>query len=190
MTYIDFLKTPCHPWNGGSVNKLHLLGDYVEVSGNDLSDQKKHCEDSRCHLLSPDCEPLSLQFTPMRSYNPHFAGEKMRQRWVKCCKAIHPVRGLKWSEVTQLCLILCDPMNYSLPRSSVRGIFQARILEWFAISFSRGSFQPMDRTWVSCIVGRCFIILAIREARFKSRSSGPELVIFPLDLVSLKLQKS
>ena len=102
MTYIDFLKTPCHPWNGGSVNKLHLLGDYVEVSGNDLSDQKKHCEDSRCHLLSPDCEPLSLQFTPMRSYNPHFAGEKMRQRWVKCCKAIHPVRGLKWSEVTQL----------------------------------------------------------------------------------------
>ena len=188
MTYIDFLKTPCHPWKGGSVNKLHLLGDYVEVSGNDLSNQKKHCEDSRCHLLSPDCEPLSLQLTPMRSYNPYLQ-EKMRQRWVKCCKAIHPVRGLKWSEVGQLCLTLCDPMNYSLPRSSVHGIFQARILEWVAISFSRGSSQPRHQTRVFSIVGRCFIIWAIREARFKSRSSGPELVIFPLDLMSLKLQK-
>lgn len=73
VTYIDSLKTPCHPWNGGSVNKLHLLGDYVEVSHNDLSDQEKHCDEGCCHLLSPDYETLSLQFTPMRSYNPHFA---------------------------------------------------------------------------------------------------------------------
>ena len=43
------------------------------------------------------------------------------------------------SEVTQSCLTLCDPMDCSLPRSSVRGIFQARVLEWVAISFSRGS---------------------------------------------------
>ena len=39
-------------------------------------------------------------------------------------------------EVTQLCLTLCDPMDCSLPGSSVRGIFQARVLEWVAISFS------------------------------------------------------
>ena len=43
------------------------------------------------------------------------------------------------SEVTQLCLTLCHPMDCSLPRSSVHGIFQTRVLEWGAISFSRGS---------------------------------------------------
>ena len=40
------------------------------------------------------------------------------------------------------CLTLCNPMDYSLPGSSVRGIFQARILEWVSISYSRGSSQP------------------------------------------------
>ena len=40
------------------------------------------------------------------------------------------------SEVTQSCLTLCDPMNYSLSGSSVHGIFQARVLEWIAISLS------------------------------------------------------
>ena len=48
------------------------------------------------------------------------------------------------SEVAQLCLTLCDPMDCSLPGSSIHGIFQARILEWVAISFSRGSSQPRD----------------------------------------------
>ena len=56
--------------------------------------------------------------------------------------------------VIQLCLTLCDPVHHSPPISSVYGIFQARILEWVAISFSRGSFQPRDWThisWVSSI---------------------------------------
>ena len=46
-------------------------------------------------------------------------------------------------------------MDCSLPGSSVHGVFQARILEWVAIFFSRGSSQPRDRTWVSRTVGRC-----------------------------------
>ena len=46
------------------------------------------------------------------------------------------------SEVAQSCLTLCDPMDGSLPGSSVHGIFQARILEWVAISFFRGSSDP------------------------------------------------
>ena len=62
------------------------------------------------------------------------------------------------SEVAQLCPTLCDPLDCSLPHSSIHGIFQARVLEWVAISFSRGSSQPRDRTWVSRIVGRRFII--------------------------------
>ena len=58
--------------------------------------------------------------------------------------------------VTQLCLTVCNPMEYSLPGSSVHGIFQARILEWVAISFSRESSR--GQTWFSCIAGRFFTI--------------------------------
>ena len=54
-----------------------------------------------------------------------------------------------WVLVDQSCPILCDPVNYSPPGS-------ARILEWVAIPSSRGSYQPRDRTQVSCIAGRCF----------------------------------
>ena len=49
---------------------------------------------------------------------------------------------------------LCNPVDCSPPGSSVCGILQARILEWVAIPFSRGSSPPRDRTWVSCIAGR------------------------------------
>ena len=54
-------------------------------------------------------------------------------------------------------------MDSSQPGSSVHGIFQARILEWVAISFSRGSSRPRDWTRVSCIVGRCFTLWATRK---------------------------
>ena len=67
-------------------------------------------------------------------------------------------------EVAQSCPTLCDPMNYSLPGSSIHGIFQARVLEWVAISFSRRSSQPRDWTQVSRIVGRCFTVWATRVA--------------------------
>ena len=57
-----------------------------------------------------------------------------------------------WPISMHVCSVmsLFDPMDCSRPGSSVRGIFQARILEWFAISFSRGSSQPRDQTCVSC----------------------------------------
>ena len=62
--------------------------------------------------------------------------------------------------VAQLCPTHCDPMGWGLPGSSIHGIFQARILEWLAIPFSRGSSWPRDRTPVSHIVGRHFTIWA------------------------------
>ena len=68
------------------------------------------------------------------------------------------------SEVTQLCPTLCDPMDCSLLGSSLHGILQARVLEWVAISFSRGSSRPRDWTWVSWIAGRHFNLWATREA--------------------------
>ena len=55
-------------------------------------------------------------------------------------------------------------MDYSLPGSSVYGTIQVRILMWVAIPFPRGSSQPWNRTWVSHIAGRFFIIWATREA--------------------------
>ena len=58
--------------------------------------------------------------------------------------------------LVQLCPVLCDRTDCSLPGSSVLGIFQARILEWITIPFSKGSSQPRDQTWVSCIAGKVF----------------------------------
>ena len=58
---------------------------------------------------------------------------------------------------------LHDPVGCSPPGSSIHGIFQARVLEWAAIAFSRGSSQPRDRTRVSCIAGRYLPTCATRE---------------------------
>ena len=60
-------------------------------------------------------------------------------------------RGGVKMKVAQLCPILCNPMDYT-----VHGILQARILEWVAFPFFRGSSQPRDQTQVSCIAGRFF----------------------------------
>ena len=67
--------------------------------------------------------------------------------------------------VIQSCPALCNRTDCSPPGSSVHGILQARILEWVDIPFSRGSSQPRDQTWVSCIAGRFFTIWATREAQ-------------------------
>ena len=55
--------------------------------------------------------------------------------------------------------LFCNPMDCNLPGFSVHGVFQTRILEQVAISFSRGSSRPRDWacvSWVSCMAGRCF----------------------------------
>ena len=67
--------------------------------------------------------------------------------------------------IVQSCPTLCNPMDYSLPGSSVHGILQAKILQWLAIPFSRGSSRCRDGTQVSCVAGRFFIIWVTREAQ-------------------------
>jgi len=67
------------------------------------------------------------------------------------------------SEVAQSCPTLWDPIDCNLPGSSVHGIFQARILEWVSISFSRGYSPPRDRTQVSRTAGRLFAVWATGE---------------------------
>ena len=66
--------------------------------------------------------------------------------------------------VTQSCLTLCHPMDCSPAGPSDHGVLWARILEWVAISFSRGSSWFRDWTWVSCIAGRLLTTWAPREA--------------------------
>ena len=83
------------------------------------------------------------------------------------------------SEVAQSCPTLCDRMDRSLPGSSVHGIFQAKVLERVAFSFSRRSSQPRDRTRVSRTAGRHFIIWATREA--PSGTKEGSIVVFSLE---------
>ena len=63
--------------------------------------------------------------------------------------------------VAHSCLTLCNPMDYNPPGSSVHGILQARILEWIAIPFSRGSSQARNQTRVYCIAGRLFTFIEV-----------------------------
>ena len=67
-----------------------------------------------------------------------------------------------------------SPMDCSPPGSFLHGILQARILEWVAIPFSRGSSRSRDQSWISCIAGRFFTVWATREALFplKERNSA------------------
>ena len=105
----------------------------------------------------------------------HFSKETNSQvqnpgtAWSRECPVGEPM-----SEVAQSCPTLCYPMDCSPPGSSVHGIFQVRTLEWVAISFSRGSSQPRDRTQVSHIAGRCFNLCATREACGRTRME-PEI---------------
>ena len=74
------------------------------------------------------------------------------------------------SEVAHLCPTLCDHVG-----SSIHGIFQARILEWVAIYFSRGSSWPRERTWVSHIAGRLFTVWATRDPSGKQHEVSSKI---------------
>ena len=90
---------------------------------------------------------------------PSIGSHRVRHDWSDLAAAASYVLML----VTQLCSILCDPIDCNPPGFCVHGILQTRILEWVDIPFSKGSSQPTDWTQVSCIAGRFFTIWATRE---------------------------
>ena len=94
-------------------------------------------------MLGPTVSSLHLSSNPWTSQN------LVTQLLLTMCVCVRAQSLLS-------CPNLCDPMNCGLPSSSVPGTLQARILEWVAISSSRGSSRPRDRSWVSCIAGRFF----------------------------------
>ena len=108
---------------------------------------------TRLKLLSSSSSFLGIDQEEMKSNHVCILRVSLKCSWSE----------VKWSDVTQSCPTLCDPVDCSLQGSSVHGIFQARVLEWVAISFSRGSSRPRDQTQVSRIAGRCFTVWAIRE---------------------------
>ena len=73
----------------------------------------------------------------------------------------------------KLHLTLCNPTECSLPGFSVQGIFQVRVPEWVAISFSSGSSRPRERTLTSRIAGRRFTLWPTREGGFEQADALP-----------------
>ena len=94
------------------------------------------------------------------SWKLYFIQPGKRYEW---SHSFSTISTMSESEVAQSCPTLCDPMDCSLPDFSVHGIFQARVLEWVVISFSRGSSRSRNRTWVSCIAGAFLTSWATRE---------------------------
>ena len=96
-----------------------------------------------------------LSLPDMNCYTTKIFGELLKPNPKENFLSLKQVR-VGEGEVAQLCPTLCDPVDCSLPGFSVHEIFQARILEWVTISFSRRSSQPRDQTQVSHIGGRHF----------------------------------
>ena len=83
----------------------------------------------------------------------------------------------------------CDPMDCSLPGSSVHGILQAGILEWVAISFSRGSSWPKNWNQASGIAGGCFTDWASREAQYERKDPRTDITCFQWEAQGKVLKK-
>ena len=152
----------------------------AQALGCSMSNQPDHCcqvwsVPSSPHLsvsLTSPCCPLKISGSswPQPFSPPHTsASPESFSVWLLNVSSmyhrLHTILRVKVKMlVAQWCLTLCDPMDCSPLGSFVHGILQARTLEWVAISFSRGSSQPRDRTLVSCIADRFFTVWATREA--------------------------
>ena len=118
-------------------------------------------------LCAVDCYCIRINL-PAKGAAQHRIQSLLKPSWME-----HSLTCLRVTSHSSCCFCLslshvwlfnsadCDP-----PGSSVRGIFQVRILVCIAISFSKGSSRPRDRTWASYIAGRLFTIWATREIQF------------------------
>ena len=120
------------------------------------------CCDSWGHKESDTTERLNWTEHIIRSFTFCWIGSRMGRKHNSQIR----IRTVHMrAKSLQFYPTLCDPMDCSLPSSSVHGILQARTLEWFVSPLSRGSSWPRDRTQVSCIAGRIFTVWATKEAQ-------------------------
>ena len=107
----------------------------------------------RTNLYTKVCHFIDTSIIPKRTSLHRFFSNQSHEH-------PHSLKSYKVAVLCHLCPTLCDPLDYSPPACSVHGIFQARIQEWVAISFSRGFSWHRDRTHVSCVyctAGRFFV---------------------------------
>ena len=152
------------PWNSPGQNtgagSLSLLQGIFPTQGSNPG--LLHCR-RIVYQLSHKGSPRTLEWVayPFSSGSPQ-AGVEPGSPALQADSLPTELSGKPWaseseSEVAQLCLTLCDPMDCVAHQSPLSmGILQARILEWVVMSSSRGSSQPRDRTQLSCIAGRFF----------------------------------
>ena len=113
--------------------------------------------------------PSSASFHKLSPYHHsvlrlNVSSSERSWRATKCKEGSYSLSMKGEMLVTQSCPTLYNPKDRSLPGSSVHGILQARVLDWVAIPFSRGSSRSRDWTQVSCIAGRFFTVWATRKA--------------------------
>ena len=109
----------------------------------------------------------AVTFLPEASEVSWWALQQWEVCWVGWCNFLIWFLYILWSLLLfSHVRLFCDPMNCSRPGSPVHGIFQARILEWFDMSFSRGFSWPRDWTPVSCLAGGFFTTESPGKLRF------------------------
>ena len=128
----SWLAVFCYSHKGGSNS---ILASLIIVQGTESSFWFK--KKIQAALLSDQI--LSILYLSSTGQGQTVINISLLEEWCMHAKSL------------QLCPPLCDPMDCSLPGSSVHGILQARILEWVAVPSSMGSSQPRDRTHVSCV---------------------------------------
>ena len=123
------------------------------------------------HFLFPNCKPENWREDQKKySYSLKWGKRTGKKVIKKFKRGLIQLSKYLWIAFCCFCLVakscstLCDPMDSSLTGSSVHGISQIRILEWVAISFSRGSSQLRDQTCIFCISRWILYHWAIREA--------------------------
>ena len=133
----------------------------VNILGNDFISLEPS---GREHLGQGDLECERLKVCSL-DHQTSIQQDQVNHSWSGPAQGIWSSRPVALGcSVDKSCPALCNPRNYSPPGSSVHGILQAGILEWVAISSSRGSSPPRDRTHISCLRRQVLYHWTTREA--------------------------
>ena len=156
--------TPCNPMNGNTpgLPVHHQLLEFTQTHVYWVGDaiQPSHS------LLSPS--PPTFNLSQHQDLFKWVSSLNQVAKVLEFQLQLQSFQRIGEGEVTQSCPTLCNPMDSSPSGSSIHGVFQTRILEWVAISFSRGSSWPRDRTSVSHIADRLLTNWANRESLAKN----------------------